>query len=258
MDILIRRSRVVEDNMWISALLASCIALRADELSFRDQLLLIHISETVPAAGTTAVSSMAGTTVDVASLGPFTLVRGSGGGIYVLDPNRAFNRWGETGVSIGGPLDSLRFYFNSYRDSKPWALWSFYGRGRFTDEEVASMSLSPSTALAWKKFRLPDAERYESGMSARAGPDEQESMGRLVRERVRNYFVGNWSPGTHVPEMGPVPVLKYIAEVNVTVPLRGRGGRADPVVLHVPINPTLPPYVGYPYRLCGGICRDPE
>jgi hypothetical protein len=226
----------------------SCAALKADELSFRDQILLIHLSETLPAAGTTAVSSMAGASVELASLGSFILVRGGGGGMYVLDPNRAFSRWGETGVSFGGgPLDALRFRFNAYRESSLSYLWTTYGRGRFTEEELASMSISPGTALTWKRFRLPDAERYESAMSARAEPAEQQLMGRLIIEAVRNFVANNFSPETYVPDLGPVPILTYAPDVTVTVPLRNRkAGHADRIVLYVPINPTLPPYVGYP------------
>jgi hypothetical protein len=183
-------------------------------------------------------------------LGPFRIVRHKSGGMYVLDPSRAFQRWGQTGVSFtGGPSLALRFYFDVYRNSKMYSLWRTYGRGRFTAAEINAMAVDSTVKLPWRSIRLLDSEKYRAAKTQKASGDEEQTVRLLLLEKVRAYMASEERAGFQIVEITPGEILENAPAATVAVLYREqKHGRTKNIILNVPINPTLPPYVGYPVK----------
>ncbi|MEK7996385.1 MAG: hypothetical protein AAB403_21505 [Planctomycetota bacterium] len=242
-------------SLLVAAIFAGMTA-GACELSFRDQVLLIQISEAAPPAGRTEIASMAGAELECAELGLFRIVRHRGSAMHVLDPRRAFNRWGQTGISFtGGPSQALRIYLYVYKRSDPLSLWREFGRGRFGEEELAMMSITGDTVLPWQKVRLLDAGRYRAAMAERVSPEEERLIDLLLREKARWYMAANAAGCVEIIDISPGAMFRYAPEAIVTVSYRQKQGPARKLVLRVPINPAMPPYVGYPTKNESDITR---
>ena len=198
----------------------------ACDLSLRDQLLLIRTSEAVPTAGSIEVTSLAGEEVECASLGPFRIVQYHGGGMYVLDPQRAFNRWSRTGASFtgGASAGELKVSFYLYRRSDPLNLWREFGRGRFTEQELASLSVSDDTVLSWTKMRLLTGDRYRAAIAERTSPEEERTVRLLLVEKAGWYMADNEPTAVQVVDISPGEILKYSAKPLSQFRIdRGRG-----------------------------------
>jgi hypothetical protein len=169
--------------------------------------------------------------------------------MYVLDPQRAFNRWTQTGVSFtGGPLSALKASFYVYRRSDLHGLWQEFGRGRFTEQELAFLNLGDDATLPWKKIRLLDGGRYASALVERATAEEEKTVRLLLFEKARSYVPANEPDAVQVVDISPGKILKYSTEAVVTVSYRQKQGAVKNIVLHFPINTTTAPYVGYPTK----------
>lgn len=234
---------------WVVAVSAYRGVCCACDLSLRDQCLLVRISETRPSAGMNAPATWAGKEVDCATLGPFRIVRNSDGGMYLLDPKRAFSRWSQTGVSLtGGPLEALRIYGYLYRRSDPLNLWREFGRGRLTGEELASLSIGEGVAPQWARVHLLDADRYQAAIAERVSGEEEQLMRVLLIERARWYVAANEAEDIQVMDISPGTVLRNAEDATVTVAYRHDRRTVKRMVLRIPINAEMPPYVGYPVK----------
>lgn len=220
------------------------------EISDRDQVLLIRLSEAAPAAGMTEVVSLAGAEVPCAEIGPFRIVRSGGGSMFVLDPLRAFDRWGETGVSYSGqPLLALRFYFDNYSQSNLLRLWEGYGRSAFSEQEAASMTFSADMMLQWKKIRLVDSGRFRAAMAEKASVEEEDAVRYLLFNQVQSYVLRNDPDAVRIVNISHGEILKHSSEILVTVSYQRWRGAPRELLLNVPINPTMAPYVGFPSKV---------
>ncbi|MCW5983289.1 MAG: hypothetical protein KIT09_34680 [Bryobacteraceae bacterium] len=236
----------------IRSLLFATGAVAGDcDLSLRDQVLLIQISEVAPDAGTMEVTSMRGAEVDCAAIGRFHVVRYRGSGMYVLDPGCAFNRWGRTGVSfVGGPLAALKSYFYVHeRSNEKRGLWYVCGRGQFTEQEKAWMLIDENQEFGWVKTRLVDNDVYRSAVSESASWQEADLIRGLIREKVHAYLAFNEPAVSQVVGIDIGPIRRYLPDASVTATYRGKDGQEKKLLLRVPINPEAIPYVGYPIEI---------
>jgi hypothetical protein len=216
----------------------------ACDLLLRDQVLLVRMSEGTPPVGMSSPASMAGAEVDCAGLGSFRIVRHGGGGLYVLDTRRAFNRWGQTGISFtGGPYWALTVYFNAYRRTGLLNLWQEFGRGTFTEEEKTAMSVTSDTAMSWQRVRLLDAERYRSAIKEKVVGEKEQMVRLLLFKSAREYMAAN-RPGDRVLAVAPGEIGAFVDDALVTVAFQQKLGPAKRLSLRIPVNPEMPPYVG--------------
>ncbi len=122
----------------------------ACEISMRDQVLLIQMSESGPRIQMSETGprveppsvTIRGAEVQCATIGPLRIVQPLGARYYyILDPRRAFHRWGRTGTTFAGdPIHGLRGSLELYRLSSDRLLWAYYGRPSFDEDEMTNLN----------------------------------------------------------------------------------------------------------------------
>ena len=214
-------------TIWFIGQMSGC------ELSVRDQALLIQLIGTAPPVGLPHAIEIAGGEVDCAVLGSFTVVRYGSSGMYVLDPVRAFERWGQTGLSpSGGDSLALRFYFGVYRNSELYGLWRNYGRPKFSREEVSWMQPNAVTSLSWQKFKLMDANLYQRALNELVGGALDQLFQLLLIERARTWMAIE-SGRDEVVAITTGEVRYHRADARAIVTYRRKNGATNQVTLRI-------------------------
>jgi hypothetical protein len=212
------------------------------ELSTRDQVSLIQENERFPATPLTPRPRLLGNKVQCAKLGSLTIVRAQGAkSFFVFDSRRVFYRWEETGAKlVGDDLDALRVYLSSYAAYDTWTLWRRYGLAPFESGDRPSLP----TSLEWQSVQLIDRRQYETALSAKLKPDQNQFLQRLGSEQVRLYLFDNAYGDATILDEKYGSVGSYSSEMAVTVRIR-RGEKVEELELDLPINTARAPFVGH-------------
>ena len=225
-------------------LVMTALVIPGCDLSTRDQVLLIHLSETVPTPGVATIVGLRELRVECSTLGSLSIVRAPGAKFfYVLDPRRTLQRWEYTGAALTGDvLVGLRGYLSLYRSSMLQSLWDNYGRGAFDEKEL--QTLAGRLELVWKPMRLISGTEYETALSLKLSPEAANFLQLLCHEQVALYLAVNEYRGAEILEEKYDAFGSYSTDLVVNVRIK-RGQKVEGLRFSIPINPIMCPYVGH-------------
>jgi hypothetical protein len=229
-------------------LLTSLAALPAlaCELSVQDQLQVQEISSRSLQAGETRLNSSRSPSMECASIGLFTFVRVLGTQIiYFHDSMRAFQRWEQIGISLGGGTTAaISSHLSRYQNTRLESLWSNYGRTGFSD--IEKRSIGKITDLTWTALQLPPAPQLARLQLDPLSEEQSRFIFNEIQSKIGLFLFVNGYCNSQLMEQKLGPLRKHTFQLVVNLSVK-RGARIEKLEIVVPINTQMAPFVGDAY-----------